>query len=718
MKNVQSIVVDGNNIWCAANGGVFAYNFSENIYSTKSKTSGLNGTDLISAAVDKYGKIWFGSRNGIIDVYDQQTNSFRTILDIFIDSDKTSKAVNEITASGDTIIISSDFGISLINAVDYLFIDNFSKFGELTTNIRINSVLKKDIIYTTTDFGIAVQKPGTINLSAPESWNVYRTADGLPADSATKIVSFLDTIVASTSRGIVFLNNNSWTTYISQLNGIRINDMLTAGDSLFILSENKNVFLYRNGVLTQIYSASGNELNNLCYSASTGLIAASGNGILRISDNSLYYPNGPFANQFPNMDVDNSGVLWSASGKDVTGVGFYKYDGNQWTNYNLSNLQELPSNAFYSVYITADNKICLGNWGRGFTIINNGQVSNYNRQNTGIQGINNNPDFVVITDFAEDSQNRLWVLNYGAADRVLLYSSSDLETWTPHPVSAIGGTYVDETYNLAIDQYDTKWFGVQRGGGRVGLYYFNERTGQNISDDVSGQLNTGSGLNDDFITSIAVDRRGDVWVGTSLGVNIISNVSSVLSGNPQFRISSIFSLRQQTITAIAVDPLNQKWIGTNQGLTLVNSDGTSLLANFTTKNSPLLSDEIRSIAIDENSGIIYVGTDNGLTSFRTVSVKPNESFDELFVYPNPLVLSKNENTLITIDGLIRDTDIKILTINGKLIREFSSPGGRIASWDGKDEFGKVVSSGVYFIVAFDKEGNNVAKTKLAILRED
>jgi hypothetical protein len=206
-------------------------------------------------------------------------------------------------------------------------------------------------------------------------------------------------------------------------------------------------------------------------------------------------------------------------------------------------------------------------------------------------------------------------------------------------------------------------------------------------------------------------------VGTSLGVNIINRLNTVLSGNPQLLPTSVFSLRQQTITAILVDPLNQKWIGTNLGLFLVNSDGTSLLASFNSRNSALLSDQIISLAIDENSGTIYVGTDNGLTSFKTTSVKPNESFEELFVYPNPFMLNK-QNNLITIDGLIRDTDIKILTINGKLVKEFTTPGGRVALWDGRDEFGELVSSGIYFIVAFDQEGNDVAKTKIAVLREE
>jgi hypothetical protein len=188
-----------------------------------------------------------------------------------------------------------------------------------------------------------------------------------------------------------------------------------------------------------------------------------------------------------------------------------------------------------------------------------------------------------------------------------------------------------------------------------------------------------------------------------------------LASNPSIKMSSVFVLRQQTINCIAVDPLNQKWIGTNQGLLLVNSDGSRLLATYDTRNSPLLADVIRSIAIDENKGIVYVGTDAGLTSFETPAVKPLESFAELFVYPNPLLV-EDKNEILTIDGLIKDSEIKILSISGKLISEFSSPGGRVAHWDGKDLEGKPVSSGIYIIVAYDKDGSNVATSKVAVLR--
>ena len=66
---------------------------------------------------------------------------------------------------------------------------------------------------------------------------------------------------------------------------------------------------------------------------------------------------------------------------------------------------------------------------------------------------------------------------------------------------------------------------------------------------------------------------------------------------------------------------------------------------------------------------------------------------------------------------MQDSNIKILTIDGRLVTEFSSPGGRTAYWDGRDDNGDLVSTGVYLIVAYQSETNDVVTGKVAVIRE-
>jgi hypothetical protein len=716
LKNVQDVTINSDIIWSSATGGAFQYSTATNQFATIHKSEGLQGNSLTSVIIDAMRRTWFGSVEGKIDIYNASTNSLEVILDIY-NSNQINKKINDFASAGDTIIVSTDFGVSLIYANSFLFLDTYFKFGTFPSNTKVNSTLKSGLFYVCTDQGVAIQKPGAFNLSAPESWNVYSLVQGLPSNKTFKAGLFRGELIVSTDKGFSRFVNNSWNNFIPELINTNIADFQISGDSILIVAEN-NVYLYYNEVLNVLYN-SAVIISRIKYKENFGIVCASTDGTLYLNPQltaEFLSPNAPPVNQFPSMSVDANSILYSASGRDSRGVGYYTYDGNTWEIFNTSNTPVLPSNDFYHAY-TSGSSAYLGTWGSGFVEVIGDNKKLFNKDNTGMQGIPSNPNFLVITGFGKDSRENLWVLNYWAADRKTLSMRTPDSSWYHLLIPAAPNIALEGYYNLAIDPYDTKWFSCANTS-KLGLFYFNEnKTYEDPSDDRSDYLSTSDGLNTNDIRDVVVDRRGDVWVATSLGVNVITNTSGIpTSGSSGLDIKSVFVLRQQSINAIAVDPLNQKWIGTNEGLLLVNSDGSRLITTFTAQNSALLSNQIKSLAIDENKGIVYVGTDEGLTSFETPFIKPLESFEELFVYPNPYKIKSGSN-LLTIDGLIRDTEIKILTIDGTLITEFSSPGGRTAYWDGKDDNGELVSTGVYIIVAFDTEGNSVITGKVAVLRE-
>jgi len=716
MKSVTDVHFSGGTIWAATDGGAFRYSFTDNIFKTFTNAEGLRGVSLTSLMVDNSSRKWFGSQNGIIDVFNDGDESFNVILDI-ANSNQTNKKINHLGITSDTIIVSTDFGVSLVDGNTLLFLDTFRKFGNFTADSKVNHAQKYDLFYICTDEGVAIQKAGSTNLSAPESWNTYTTANGLPSNKAIKIVNYRDTIVVATNSGFARFSATQWLPFLEQFDNRVISDVIAKGDSLFILSENI-IYLYDNGILLEIYSSSI-PLNRISLDPNLGIVCATSTGVLYLNPDanpSFIFPNGPAANQFPSLSVDNTGKLWSASGKDGTGVGFYTFDKTTWENYNVENTPEIPNNDVYYAYTSPDNIGYLGTWGFGFIRTDTETFDVFNRANSGMQGIPANPDYVVVTGFANDSRNNLWILNLWASDRKTLSMLTPDSLWYHFLIPAAQNLTLNNHENLAVDAFDTKWFNSDDAS-RRGLYYFNEmKTYDDASDDRSGFLTTFNGLTNDQISSIVVDKRGDVWIGTGLGVTVILNTNSITSASSSsLRLTSVFALRQLAVNDIAVDPLNQKWVGTNQGLLLVNSDGSKLLAAYDSKNSPLLSDRIISVAIDENAGIVYAGTEKSLTSFETPFIKPKEEFDKLFIYPNPYIVDNSIN-LLTIDGLIRDSNIKILTISGNLISEFSSPGGRTAFWDGRDDDGNLVNSGVYIVVAFDSEGNSTVAGKVAVLR--
>jgi ligand-binding sensor domain-containing protein len=714
MRSINNFVVSNNSIWGASTGGAFQYNPSDGTYKKFTKVDGMTGINITTTAIDKSGNVWFGSSNGALDVFNIVTNQFGSIPDI-LNSDKSNKQISSLQSSGDTIIAATDFGITLIDPKNNVLYDTFFKFDYLSSNSKINFAVKYDLIYAASDNGAIIQKTGSTNLSAPESWTVYSTINGLPSNNVCKIVKYGNSIIAATDKGISKFNGLGFETYIPQLINYNITDLYVNNDTLFILESGINVYSFVNENLVKIYSFSS-SVNNIKTNSQYGLLGSSSNGIIQLKNNqtSNIFPNGPLANLFYDLGADNNGTVWVGSGTDVSGVGFYSLQNDYWTNYNTSSNPILPTNAYFKVYCSPDNITYIGSWGRGFARIKNGSINIFSSAITGMVGIPTDPKYLVVTGFVQDSKNNLWFLNYGSADRKNLAVLTKDSTYYHFLIPATSNADLKAQMDLVIDQYDTKWY-ISNDQFSRGLIYFNENnTFNDASDDKSAFVQN---LNTNVVNSIAVDKRGDLWVGTSLGVNIVTNTYTIATTQtPQLSISSVFILRQQNINCILVDPLNQKWVGTNQGLFLVDQDGTNLLAVYNSKNSPLLSDIILNLAIDQNTGTVYVSTDAGLISLKTTSVKPVDSFSGLRLYPSPFKL-KNDNNILTIDGLIADTDIKILTISGKLVREFSSPGGRIAYWDGRNDGGSLVSSGIYIIVAYDTAGNSVASGKIAVLRQ-
>lgn len=714
---VAVTALDDNNIWCATTGGAFMYETTSQSFLQLSSGEGLSNPQLTSAAVDNLNQVWFGttfgSEPGMLNVYDSQNGVVNKINDIY-NSDFSQKNINQITASGDTILVSTDFGLSLINPNNFSFYDTFVKFGDFTAAIPVvSSAIYNNRFFIITDDGIAVQKSNSTNLTAPEAWLAYAFDGQIQATAAYEFARFQNQILAATNKGVYKFNNSTWEIFL--LSNIDVENIYSNGTNLYLVTnENGKNLIYRydGANLTTVFENNENYNVTDLYVTSTGTFyAGTTSGLLKFESGSseLIIPSGPSNNAFLSLDVDSDGKLWVGTGQDVFGIGVMSFDGSKWDLLSKSTIPDFPSNAYHKVYTKGNTKYFC-NWGGGLTVLKQDSFTYYTAATTGIAGIPNDPNFLVVNDVRVDSKNNIWILNLLSADAAplsVIRSTNDVHSFqfsNPHITSN------DYAYHLEIDQYDTKWFAITTGS--LGLYYFNENgTFDNPADDKMGRLRTSDGLSSSTVSALALDKLGALWVGTNVGVDIIYDPS-----NPTSRISSVTALSQQTVTDIAVDPLNQKWIGTVQGLFHLSEDGTFVYEHYTNENSPLPSNDIKSVAVDEKNGIIYVGTDFGLAALTTSSVTPNENMDDLFVYPNPVLINNNSNPIITIKGLISDASIKVLSVSGKLIKEFESPGGSIAFWDGRAEDGSFVSSGVYLIVAYDEDGTNVATAKVAVLR--
>ena len=124
------------------------------------------------------------------------------------------------------------------------------------------------------------------------------------------------------------------------------------------------------------------------------------------------------------------------------------------------------------------------------------------------------------------------------------------------------------------------------------------------------------------------------------------------------------------------------------------------------------SDNVLSIAINEQNGEVFIGTAAGLVSYMSDAVEPEEDFNKLYAYPNPV--HPTYRGYITIKGLMAGTEVRILDGSGNLVKVLNSQGGA-AIWDGNNTQGQRVASGVYTAICNTKSGSNHNSVKILIL---
>jgi hypothetical protein len=175
-----------------------------------------------------------------------------------------------------------------------------------------------------------------------------------------------------------------------------------------------------------------------------------------------------------------------------------------------------------------------------------------------------------------------------------------------------------------------------------------------------------------------------------------------------------YLLDSERIDVIAVDGGNRKWLGTDgSGLYLVSADGLQTIHHFTRENSPLLSNKIISLALHPTTGELFIGTDKGIISYMGDAIEGKADFSNVYVYPNPV--KPDYTGVITVTGLIENTNVKITDISGNLIYEGVSQGGQL-SWNGKNKSGDRVSTGVYLVFGTNNDGSQSVISKIMMIK--
>jgi hypothetical protein len=283
-------------------------------------------------------------------------------------------------------------------------------------------------------------------------------------------------------------------------------------------------------------------------------------------------------------------------------------------------------------------------------------------------------------------------------------------TWEKYSFPGLGGVFAGE---LLIDSYNQKWINFYGNGT---LVVFDDQTSK-------ARLIHADHLPSGDVRSIVEDKDGQVWIGTALGIGVFYSAASMLDdlSDSTVRAEQIlieqdghtqYLLATETVTALAVDGANRKWCGTeNGGVFLMSADGTTQLQHFTEENSPLLSNTITGIAINDRTGEVFFGTDKGIVSYRGDATAGGETCDGYLVFPNPV--KHDYHGPIAISGLVDNADVRITDISGTLVFHTKANGGE-ATWNGNNFKGERAHSGVYLIYATNDDGSATCVTKVLL----
>lgn len=369
--------------------------------------------------------------------------------------------------------------------------------------------------------------------------------------------------------------------------------------------------------------------------------AGGAEGIVRFTptERLTYRPLGPLNNTPYNVTTVGtklfavSGGRWSDPYKRPGVVMIYE-DG-VWTNISQGEITEAvgtPVLDFMNVAVDpSDNEhFFVTSFGTGlYEFQENHAVNKFIAadDNALTSAVPSLPEKYTNLDFAlYDSERNLWLLNAldGGTPLVCLtpdgewHSLPILINGSSYPFYTPGGLLLDNRHShykwLATARYNTQLFLLDDAG-----------TPFDASDDRAIGRNTwltpsGHQISINEIRAMIQDLNGRIWLGTEQGIVIVDTVDYFTSDaclRPELIDDNgenpLESLR---VTALCLDTGGRIWAGTEtMGVYVLNDDATEIIAHYTTDNSPMLSNNILSLACDVTEHV-YVGTAEGLLSWK------------------------------------------------------------------------------------------------------
>ena len=732
--NITDLDESGNKVYAAAENAYFIYDIPTQTLQTVTSIEGLSGNKISKIYhSENYGLTCIGYEDGLIQIVMDNNQNIFSVVDIRdkISISPNNKRINNFFEFEGKLYISTDFGIAEYSLQNLEFEDSFF-IGTNGSQIQINqiTILEGKIYAATSLEGIKSADITSPNLIDFEVWQTEYTGNW------KGVLNFSNTIFGLRNNNTISTLQNG-TASIFNAVGSNVTGFNVSGEQLVITAANQvsayNSELNLEAFIDQLQDAEF-SINTSVSSNGQYFLGHSSLGLLNFQDSSTTVfselsPDGPLLNRIFSLETTSSD-LWVTFGEydqflnpfPLNSRGLSHLIEGEWVNIDVENLNNARELSNVTIDPSNPNRVFVSSFFDGLLEIENNElIQQYDSSNSIIEGVPSNINDNRIGASVFDSQGNLYFTNSIAENQLKRLNANgefvniDMSDGYLNPTET-------SSSKMVIDNNNNIFIGTLKDG--VVAYSPTTNTSALISSNIQGVEFPDTFNANPNITALEIDQNSRLWIGTQAGLRVMSNPTAIFNENQNVRVSPIIIedvdglpqelLFEQFITDITTDGANNKWISTaDSGVFQVSANGQDILNIFNVDNSPLPTNSVRTVSINQSTGEVFFGTTSGLLSYSSRVTSGNETLENLRAYPNPV--RPNYTGLVIIDGLTNGANVKITDVSGNLVFEEFVDGGSL-QWDTR-AFGKhKVASGVYFIVVTGEDQIETKVGKIMIIR--
>jgi len=727
-NEITDICISDQKVYSSTKNSVFNKDVSSNILTTFTSINDVKPDEITAILHTSNNCTLIGNKNGLIILIkpDGTTlNKVDIITDVPVPAN--SKKINDFYEYNGKVYVSTQYGISVIKLSNFEIESSFyiGNSGEFIDVLQ-TTIFNNEIFAVTRTQGIkkaSVTNPFLYDFS---QWSVFNSLNWL------SIVTFSNQLVAMNTNGITYKFSSNIAVPFSQqvTNGLKLRT-----DSVYLTLTNQwQILLYNQNftLVNSIYQVPNFPDSFTCAHTKNEklFIGTSKNGLFETTcSNSIVFtnisPNGPIEDLAFKVTKTKTDLWLTHGSYDKTYTPDYKLQGISIFNTNTGWTKIPNTEVAGAVTLAAivenprnNSEVFIASGQSGLLKFTNKTNPFLFNQTNFLESVtlpppNQNYVSVRINGMKYDKDGNLWLTNALVNNGIKVLKSNN--TWQSYNLSTVIQNPTALHYgNIDIDKNGTKWAATYAGG----VLAFNEKYNNKfiIINEENGNL-----PNND-VRCVAVDNKNQLWIGTFKGLRILNSVDRFISETALSTTNIVIQdgdlaqelFYQQVIQDIKVDGANNKWVAiADAGVFQVSSNGQTTLRRFTKENSPLPSNNVLDIEIDEVTGEVFFATDKGLVSFLGSATRGDDDLQNVYIYPNPV--RPEYSGTVKISGLMDKVNLKITDIEGNLVFETTSSGGTV-EWD-TTAFGKYkVASGVYMVFVSSSDAAETTVKKIMVIR--